>query len=851
TGESKPNEHRLLCRDGVYRWQLARATPNRDKSGRIVSWYGTSTDIHELKQAEISLRSQADLLRMAGQLSQLGGWSLELSGMRFVWSDEASAILELPDGIEPTLDTAISYCAPQWQEMARRVAQECMENGTPFDVELEMFTPAGRSLWVRSMARAIRSSDGTITRMQGALQDITERKLADQALLESEQRHAALFDAAPVPMWVIDAQSYHHIAVNETAIRLYGYSREELATMTPVELRPAGAEQARMETLLAAGLPLNQPEQWLHRRKDGSEFPVELVRRMVRYDGKDAVFTVAIDITARVCAEKEIQAYLETLQRAAEAAQRITQQRTPAAVLQEVADQARAIVGAHQAVVGLYHPHLDGHAMTALSLSDKYASYRHLTGQPDGSGITALVRETRQAVRLTQAELEAHPRWRSFGDYAGEHPPMRGWLAVPLMAHDGTAIGLLQLSDKYTGEFTQQDEYVATELAGLAAAAIDNASLLEQVRELNSGLEEKISQRTQDLTRQEALFRTLAEQAPQPIWTIDPRGSATFFSSAWYQLAGGAPPDWYGYAWVELVHPDDLAAMTENWLRSSKNLSPYTGLRRLRAQDGAYHTMSYRASPVFNEKGEVTFWVGIDVDVTETKATEAALRLSNAELEAFSYSVSHDLRSPLNTVDGFSHLLARELDGKHGEKAQHYLARIRAGAGQMGNLIEGLLSLAHVARTELHHAPVDLSLLAHEILERLHAIDAAREVRYRVAPQLLVQGDARLLRSVMENLLGNAWKFSARKDVADIAVGRLAPHGAFFVRDNGAGFDMAHIGKLFGTFQRLHDARDYAGTGVGLATVARVIARHGGRIWAESARGEGATFYFTLPDIDA
>ncbi len=723
SGQPMRNEHRLLYRDGSYRWQLARVTPNRDPQGRLVSWYGTSTDIDDLKQAETDITVQASLVRMSGQLARMGGWALELPSRRFLWSEEASLVLELPPDKAPSLETAIALCAPQSQALASQVAQACLESGTPFDVEVEMITGTGRTIWVRSMGRAVYDGQGQMIRMQGALQDVTDRVLA----------------------------------------------------------------------------------------------------------------------------EREVQAQLETLQRAAEAAQAIARHHNMDAMMQEVAEQARGIIGAHQSLVSLTQNSDWAQAITALSLSDKYAAYRDLVETPDGSGIYAVICETNRPLRLTQAELEAHPRWRGFGTYAGQHPPMRGWLAVPITSRDGTNIGVLQLSDKLQGEFTQQDEYVATELAELAQIAIENAQLLGQVRELNSGLEEKIAQRTAELRQQEALFRALAEQAPHPIWTLDPTGAATFASRAWYELCGGAPPDWLGHAWLDLVHPDDVAALTRQWEDASKTGKPYTGTRRLCAQDGNYHTMSYRSSPVFSNSGELLFWVGIDVDITELKAVETALRISNSELEAFSYSVSHDLRAPLNTVDGFSRLLAKELGSAQSARVAHYLSRIKAGVLQMGQLIEGLLSLAHVTRQALHVKPVNLSQIAREVLASLHEHSPQRQVDVRVAPGLAAQGDARLLRAVLENLLGNAWKFSERRERSLIEMGWSAEQQAFFVRDNGAGFDMAFADKLFGTFQRLHGASEFAGTGIGLATVARVIARHGGRIWAESAPDQGATFFFSLP----
>jgi light-regulated signal transduction histidine kinase (bacteriophytochrome) len=241
------------------------------------------------------------------------------------------------------------------------------------------------------------------------------------------------------------------------------------------------------------------------------------------------------------------------------------------------------------------------------------------------------------------------------------------------------------------------------------------------------------------------------------------------------------------------------------------------------------------------------FWVGIDADITELKAIEGALRSSNQELEAFSYSVSHDLRAPLGAVGGFARALELKLENHPDERTRHYLQRIQAGVGKMEQLIEALLSLAKVVRAPVNYGPVDLSALARETLEGLQMQHPGREAAVRVEEGLVAQGDVRLLRLVMENLLGNAWKFTAQRERTEIEVGRIEGN-VFFVRDNGVGFDMAYAGKLFTAFQRLHTEAEFPGTGIGLATVRRIVARHQGRVWAESRLGEGTTFFFALSD---
>ena len=227
---------------------------------------------------------------------------------------------------------------------------------------------------------------------------------------------------------------------------------------------------------------------------------------------------------------------------------------------------------------------------------------------------------------------------------------------------------------------------------------------------------------------------------------------------------------------------------------------------------------------------------------------ECALRSSNQELEAFSYSVSHDLRAPLGAIGGFGRALALKLEGHPDDRVRHYLERIQAGVEKMEQLIESLLSLAKVARAPLNYGSQDLSAMAREVVEGLRMQHPEREVSIRVHDGLVAQGDPRLLRVVLENLVGNAWKFTSRTQGALVEVGKLEDSGEFFVRDNGVGFDMAYAGKLFGAFQRLHTESEFPGTGIGLATVRRIVARHQGRVWAESLLGQGTTFFFTLSE---
>ncbi len=226
----------------------------------------------------------------------------------------------------------------------------------------------------------------------------------------------------------------------------------------------------------------------------------------------------------------------------------------------------------------------------------------------------------------------------------------------------------------------------------------------------------------------------------------------------------------------------------------------------------------------------------------------AELLAANTELDAFAYSVSHDLRAPLRSIDGFSHVLLEDYGARLDDVGRDSLHRVRAASQRMATLIDDLLKLARVTRAEMRTEPVDLTRMAQEIVADIERATPDRQVEFAIAPGLVAQGDSRLLRVVLDNLLRNGWKYTAKRQQARVEFTAVNENSGrvFVIRDNGAGFDMQYVDKLFGVFQRLHSAAEFEGTGVGLATVRRIVNRHGGRIWAEGAVDQGASFYFTL-----
>ena len=240
-------------------------------------------------------------------------------------------------------------------------------------------------------------------------------------------------------------------------------------------------------------------------------------------------------------------------------------------------------------------------------------------------------------------------------------------------------------------------------------------------------------------------------------------------------------------------------------------------------------------------------WANANLEQRVSQRTEQ-LETANGDLELFSYSIAHDVRAPLATIDGFAALLQPAVAASSDEKLMRYLSRIRESTQQMSLLTESLLALARLSRHALAKQGVDLTAVAQAVIRGFQEREPQRTARFLVAPDMKAHADAALLRQMMENLLGNAWKFTGKRGQADIEVGQLSHEPpTFFVRDNGTGFNMAYAGQLFKPFQRLHSQAEFAGSGVGLAAVHRIVVLHGGQIWAEGEEGVGATFYFTLP----
>jgi PAS domain S-box-containing protein len=374
-----------------------------------------------------------------------------------------------------------------------------------------------------------------------------------------------------------------------------------------------------------------------------------------------------------------------------------------------------------------------------------------------------------------------------------------------------------------------------------------------------SGTHRGFAKITRDITRRkraEEKFRGLLESAPDAMVIVEPQGRIILVNAQTLKLFGYDREELIGQP-VEILVPSRFGNHSQH--RADYSADPHvramrTGLELSgRRKDGTEFPVEISLGPLQTEEGMLVS--SAIRDISERKRSEQILaartiqlEAANKELESFAYSVSHDLRAPLRSIDGFSRVLQEDFPEKLGPEGDDALRRIRAASQRMGLLIDDLLKLSKVTRAEVRRESVDLSRIAREVARDLQADEPERSVEVAIADGALVEGDPDLLRVALDNLMGNAFKFTSKTDQPRIEFGwsRNGDRPVYFVRDNGAGFDMTYAGKLFGAFQRLHATSDFPGTGIGLATVQRIIHRHGGQVWAEGAVDGGATFSFTI-----
>ena len=448
---------------------------------------------------------------------------------------------------------------------------------------------------------------------------------------------------------------------------------------------------------------------------------------------------------------------------------------------------------------------------------------------------------------------------------------MNSVVTKPILAISDVARKVMESRDfTLRASKSTEDEigYLADGFNGMLAEIGHRAEVMEQS---NRALEHEIEERRgveQALLVSERRNRTLIAASTSIVWSADGKGNFSEDQPSWSAYTGQQRSDYQGSGWRTAFEAHDRNAIEIAWAHAVNAPEMFDlELRLWHGKSARHRYVSVRAVPVMESSGIVSGWIGTVNDVDDQRRAEdelrqlnvelerrvtartAELESANSELEAFSYSVSHDLRAPVRAVSGFSKLLWEDHADQLNDEARRKLGFIQSESRRMGVLIDDLLAFSRLGRQTIQRSDLDMRSLANSTFERLQVQHEGPKPEFRLGPLPRATGDRVLLEQVWVNLLSNALKFSAQREKPAIEVGAISDEKehVYFVRDNGAGFDPRYQAKLFGVFQRLHDASEFAGTGVGLALVSRIVIRHGGRVWADGKPNEGATFYFTLP----
>jgi PAS domain S-box-containing protein len=775
-------EYRIRRADGQYRHFAIRGVPVLEQDGRIREWVGICTDIHERKQIEDELRKQAVLLNLAHDAIMVSDLQYRVTFWNRGAEETYGWSAKEASGREAPELLHTEFSVPL-PEIRAAVQQQGEWEG-----ELKHRTRDGRTIVVASRWSLQRDHHGAPASILEINRDITERKHLEQELQAGQSYTRSLIEASLDPLVTISADG-KITDVNRATEAVTGFSRTELVGSDfSTYFTDPGKARAGYQQVFAEGMVQDYPLAIRHRSGRVSDvlYNASVFRNEA---GKvEGVFAAARDVTERKRLDQELrarQAYTRSL---------IEASLDPLVTI--AADgKITDVNAATEAVTGCSRQELIG------------SDFSNYFTEPD---------KARAGYQQVFAEglVEDYP--------------------LAIRHRSGRVTEVLYNASVFRNE--------AGDVAGVFAAARDITERKRAEEELR-------------LNRERLQLAQKVGRSGTFDWDI--RNNINTWSPEIEDLYGLPAGGFAGTfeAWEKLVFPADLekarAAITES-LKTGEFQGEW---RIIRPSDGQMRWLAARAKVLFDREAQPSHMVGINIDITERKQLEDSLRqrsleLENsvAELEAFSYSVSHDLRAPLRSIDGFSQILLEDYRDKVDQDGQDSLRRIRNASQNMAQLIDALLQLSRVMRSELRREPVDLSVLALSTAAMIQKADPARRVRFRVVNGLQAIGDRRLLGVLLQNLLQNAWKFSARNPEPRVEFGITQTDGksAYYVRDNGIGFDMTYVNKLFTPFQRLHAKEQFEGTGIGLATVQRVIKRHGGKVWAEGAVGKGATFYFSL-----
>jgi len=763
-------------------------------------------DITGIKHTEEKLRKSEQQLAEAQRLAHLGSWEWNVGADALTASAELCRIFGVsPDELDATYGGILKMVHPDDRDEYEKVIQVALAGQTSYDGYHRIIRPDGTVRTLHSRGEAAADDTGKTAWLIGACQDVTEHAQAVEALRESEERYRSLVELAPDA--IIIQRKGRFLYANEAALRLYGAATFELLRGKDVIelIHPDERDAVRTRIRMALNGERVPSREFRMLTLDGREVPVEATGTLITFEGRAAVLSIIRDISARKRAEQEREQVLVQLD----------------AVLNSI----------HEGVV---IADLEGNLLTM-------------------NPAALALHEYESADQVRRQLLELQDTFDLF-DLAGkplafEQWPMARVLCAERFVDYEVRVRRKDTGKSWIGSYSGTPVYNASGDIILAVITLRDITARKQAEE--------------ELRHSEERYRSLYNETPVMLHSIDHDGRLISVSDYWLDTLGYGRSEVLGRRTTEFLTEQSRRFATEVVLPEFFRTGSCTDVPyQIVKKNGETMDVLLSAIAERDSEGKVARSLAVMIDVTDRRRAEeeieqlntdlasraAELEAANRELLAFSYSVSHDLRRPLTTINGYCQIIREMCDRNLDEQCRGYLREIYDGTMRMNQLIDALLRFSSLTRVELHRETVDLSGMAQAVAAELRLAEPERRVSFRIAQGITVTGDSDLLRVVVENLLGNAWKYTGRQEEGSIEfdVTEIDGKPACFVRDNGAGFAMEEAGKLFHPFQRLSGAADFKGHGIGLATVERIIKRHGGRVWAEGEPGKGATFYFTL-----
>ncbi|MCC7081645.1 MAG: PAS domain S-box protein [Burkholderiales bacterium] len=792
------------------------------------------------EESVAQLRENQAELTEVHRIARLGSWRIEAGTGTIAWSAQAASLLGPPAALVSSPESLLERVLQEDRPRVERAWADLMAQGR-LDVEFRTLRQPDEVRWLRARAEAPAPAEHSPYRARGTLSDVTDERRAEQAV----QHLAAVVESTEDAIFSASADG-RILSWNRGATRMFGYPAEETIGRRLSELLPPSeaAHAMRLITRAVSGESIEGHESELNFEGNRAIHIAVTLSPLRDASGRvTAACAVARDITSRREAERRRLVEHRVAQLLAESAPLgDTMPRILEALCQSLAFDCTAQwdfdaqASAFQRAYLWCRPDRDAYAIST------------------GLGTRVACNDTGL---LAQAWRTASPKWVGAAELEARHAPVAGVVFVTSLLIPVTlgsrVVSIIELLAARTQPYDPE--------------------LLSSLRAIGGQIGQYIERKRVEAERAQAneRLRSIAANIPGIVFEyhLRPDRTATFefVSERALDMLEERPEalirDPRGM--FRLVDPGYRRQLLRSMRISRHSRSLWVAEMPIRTRSGRIRWVRGQSMPKHLDDGSV-IWDGVIVDVTAQKQAEQAfqqmneqlerhvtertaqLQAANRELESFAYSVSHDLRAPLRSIDGFSRILVEEYSDGLQATARDYLQRVRNASERMGQLIDDLLSLSRVTRSELKRVRTDMSAIAEVIIQELRAEYPERSVDVSIHPGMQCLADPALIRIALQNLLGNAWKFTSKQSRASIEFGALTQRSkaVYYVRDDGAGFDMGHAGKLFGAFQRLHSPREFEGTGVGLATVSRIIDRHGGTVWAEATLGKGATFFFTL-----